>query len=121
MHAPSKLLSSMRSFLTGDIMPLSFDLAWDSKLGGNRSRGRTNVLTVQGNFSGGVGSSINTVEDWIRGRNTRGKTIQRTVVPNSCCGADHFSFVLFVVHDGSNAETHDGQGRHLFWSPSLNI
>src|SRR5882762_8684095 len=54
----SKLFKSIHSFAMGEIMPLPFCLARISKSGGKRSRGRTKEWTLQGNFSGGVGSSI---------------------------------------------------------------
>jgi hypothetical protein len=40
--------------------PFELALALDSKFGGNRSSGRTNVWTEQGSDSGGVESSIRT-------------------------------------------------------------
>ena len=57
---PRKLLKSILSFFIGVMDPFALILACDSKFGGNRSRGRTNVWTVHLSFSGGVGSSIST-------------------------------------------------------------
>lgn len=57
----SKLFRSMRSFIMGEITPFPLRLAWASKPDGNRSRGRTNVWTLQGSLSGGVGSSSCTI------------------------------------------------------------
>ena len=57
---PSKQLSRDCSFLTGEMKPFELALALDSKFGGNRSSGRTNVWTEQGSDSGGVESSMRT-------------------------------------------------------------
>ena len=57
---PSKQFSRDCSFFTGEMKPFEFALALDSKFGGNRSSGRTNVWTEQGSDSGGVESSIRT-------------------------------------------------------------
>ena len=57
---PSKQFSRDCSFLTGEMKPFELALALDSKFGGNRSSGRTNVWTAQGSDSGGVESSIRT-------------------------------------------------------------
>jgi hypothetical protein len=59
---PSRLFKSIRSFFTGEMLPFELVFARASKLGGNLSSGRTKVCTVQGNDSGGVGSSIWTVK-----------------------------------------------------------
>jgi hypothetical protein len=69
---PSKQFNRDRSFLTGEMKPFELALALDSKFGGNRSSGRTNVWTEQGSDSGGVESSIRTgylevPRDTIRG------------------------------------------------------
>ena len=55
---PSKQFRRDCSFLTGEMKPFEPAFALDSKFGGNRSSGRTNVWTEQGSDSGGVESSI---------------------------------------------------------------
>ena len=52
----------MRSFFIVVITPLPLFVARASKLGGKRSNGLTNVRTVHGSDSGGVGSSMFTAK-----------------------------------------------------------
>lgn len=98
----------------GEIIPLPFRLAWASNPDGNRSRGRTNVWTLQGSLSGGVGSSSCTIPTSRQSlARSQTKHVQRTVVPYSGRRANDFALVLFVVYDCPHAETHHRQRRYL--------
>lgn len=112
MNPPSKLFKSIRSLRIG-IIPTFLVVACRSKLGGKRSRGRTKVCTEQGIFSGGVESSIITInnEEMSYAFPICAKTL--TVMPNPRGRANDFLLVLRVVNNCSQTETHHGEWWHL--------
>ena len=91
--------------------PLPFLLARASKFGGNRSSGLTNVRTLHGSDSGGVGSSMSTSQEISDGSSW--SQVVLTIRPDASTSTDNLTDVVLVIHDSPHAEGKYCKGRRL--------